>query len=950
VQVLKEGPRVGIYALCLDADERLLPEECSAVVVQTGPSTVTVRQQRLEVVSDARVDLVPAPWFARVSRALAPVRDVTDDGAETALPNGCRLLDVLELEPPTGRGVMDVWLRGGRTTEAVVGMSMDGAFSLDLRRDGPHALIAGTTGAGKSELLQTLVASLAVANRPDAMTFVLVDYKGGSAFKDCVDLPHTVGMVTDLDTHLVERALESLAAELHRREHILAAAGAKDIEDYTDLGAKDSSLAPLPRLAIVIDEFASMVRELPDFVAGLVNIAQRGRSLGIHLVLATQRPSGVVSPEIRANTNLRIALRVTDKSESSDVIDAPDAALIAKTTPGRAYVRLGHSSLVPFQAGRVGGRRPGAVSSVTERPVPWFVPLEWNRLGHPLPTRPRAAEVETDAAATDLGALVAAVREANDAMGIPAQHSPWLPALTGTVRLGELPPYEGPERPLPPVPWAVADFPGEQARRSEVIDFATLGHKYVIGSARSGRTQALRTIAAAVADALSSQDVHLYGIDCGSGGLLPLTALPHCGAVVQRTQVDRVTRLLTRLVDEVTRRQEVLAQGGFASLTEQRSAVAPADRMPHVLLLLDRWEGYLSSLSELDGGKLHTLMMTLLNEGASAGIHLMISGDRSLGSYRLAALTEDKLVLRMADKTDYSSVGLNARTLPDSVPDGRGFQPDGNIETQIAVLDGPITGQGQAAAITALGELTTARDAGVPRSHRPFRIDVLPIRLSYAEALRYAGDLSDRPPLWALLGVGGDDLDAYGPDLSLTPVFVLGGPSRSGKSTALVTMTRSLLERGTPVVLIAPRVSPLRDLADTPGVRGCLTADVLLNEDLLPLLEQPGPLVVVMDDAELHKESRAADTLKAYMRTAADAGRALVIGGGVNELAAGYTGWHADARKQRAGALICPQAPTDGDLIGVRLPRSIVGEPVKPGRVHLSTPTGLLTLAVPHQD
>ncbi len=128
------------------------------------------------------------------------------------------------------------------------------------------------------------------------MTFVLVDYKGGSAFKDCVKLPHTVGMVTDLDAHLVERALESLGAELKRREHILAAADAKDIEDYQDLVRRDPSHPPVPRLLIVIDEFASMVRDLPDFVTGLVNIAQRGRSLGIHLLLATQRPSGVVSP------------------------------------------------------------------------------------------------------------------------------------------------------------------------------------------------------------------------------------------------------------------------------------------------------------------------------------------------------------------------------------------------------------------------------------------------------------------------------------------------------------------------------------------------------------------------------------------------------------------------------------------------------------------------------
>ncbi len=241
-----------------------------------------------------------------------------------------------------------------RTTEVVIGESLDGPFAFDLRRDGPHGLVAGTTGSGKSELLQTIVASLAATNTPEGMNFVLIDYKGGAAFRDFAPLPHTVGMVTDLDTHLVERALESLGAELRRREHLLAEAAAKDIEDYVERLGRGEPLPPMPRLLIVIDEFASLVRELPDFVTGLVNIAQRGRSLGIHLILATQRPTGVVSNDIRANTNLRIALRVTDSSESTDVIDAGDAAQIQKSTPGRGYIRLGAGALLPFQSGRVG--------------------------------------------------------------------------------------------------------------------------------------------------------------------------------------------------------------------------------------------------------------------------------------------------------------------------------------------------------------------------------------------------------------------------------------------------------------------------------------------------------------------------------------------------------------------------------------------------------------------
>jgi DNA segregation ATPase FtsK/SpoIIIE, S-DNA-T family len=295
---------------------------------------------------------------------------------------------VLDLEPPSADRIAGLWRANGRTTAAPIGESATGTFSVDMKKDGPHALVAGTTGSGKSELLQSIIASLAVGNRPDAMTFVLIDYKGGAAFKDCVDLPHTVGMVTDLDGHLTERALQSLNAELKRRELLLGAVGAKDVEDYWDtvdhpefVPPPGFAVDPMPRTILIIDEFASLVEELPEFVTGLVGIAMRGRSLGVHLILATQRPSGVVSPVIRANTNLRIALRVTDDAESTDVIDARDAARIAKSTPGRAYARTGFSALTAFQAGRVGGRRPGAVAG----PPPAFAGVvDWERLDAPI--------------------------------------------------------------------------------------------------------------------------------------------------------------------------------------------------------------------------------------------------------------------------------------------------------------------------------------------------------------------------------------------------------------------------------------------------------------------------------------------------------------------------------------------------------------------------------------
>ena len=220
--------------------------------------------------------------------------------------------------------------------------------AIDLVRDGPHALVAGTTGSGKSELLRTMVASIAADAGPDDVTFVLIDYKGGATFDACRDLPHTVGVVTDLDERLAARAIRSLDAEIRRRERALRDAGAVDLADYRRAPRRDGR-APLPRLVVVIDEFAALAVELPTFLSSLVGVAQRGRSLGIHLVLATQRPAGVVSDDIRANTNLRIALRLNDRHDAIDVVGSAAPAALPRSLPGRAVLRLGPEELVTFQ-------------------------------------------------------------------------------------------------------------------------------------------------------------------------------------------------------------------------------------------------------------------------------------------------------------------------------------------------------------------------------------------------------------------------------------------------------------------------------------------------------------------------------------------------------------------------------------------------------------------------
>ncbi|MFJ8111289.1 FtsK/SpoIIIE domain-containing protein [Streptomyces sp. NPDC096132] len=949
IQILRDGPAVGVYALCADDEARLLPEECQAVAV-AGPDGVRVERTGSDPVDGVLTDAPSRAWSVGVARALAPLRDMGDDAEENLLPTAVRLLDVLGHEPPAPDAVAAGWVVGGRSTRAVLGEGVDGPFSVDLSADGPHALIAGTTGSGKSELLQTLVASLAVANRPDELTFVLVDYKGGSAFAECADLPHTVGMVTDLDTHLVERALTSLGAELRRREHVLAEAAAKDLDDYTEKRLRRPELAPLPRLVLVIDEFASMVRELPDFVSGLVNIAQRGRSLGIHLILATQRPSGAVTADIRANTNLRIALRTTDTGESRDIIDAPDSGQLSPRTPGRAYARLGHAALLPFQTGRIGGRRPDPSASEEDRPAPVLTELHWEDLGDPLP-RPAVAERAVQPV-TDLSVLVEAVRGAAARLAVPPARRPWLPPLPASLTLDLLTPPAPEELPpgrLAPVPYGMVDIPAEQAQRALVFDLDTMGHLHIIGSPRSGRSQTLRTLAAALAGTHGCADLHLYGLDCGNGALQALTALPHCGAVVDRGQAERVVRLLSRLTGEVGRRRALLGRQGVADLTELRRTLPEEERPPHVVLMVDRFEAFERDYAAYDQGSVMDAMTLLMREGASVGVHLVPAGDRILSQSRYSSTTEDKLVLRLNDRGDYAMVGLSSRSVPEDLPAGRALRPRDTTTAQIALIDGDDPGgAAQARALAALAERTGRRDAGVPEARRPFRVDVLPDRLSFEEALERRP--AQTSPLWALVGVGGDELSAQGTDLSVVPSFVIGGPPRSGRSTVLLTMARSLTDAGTKIVVIAPRTSPLRALAGQPGVVGVFTdSDVEVADFRAALGKVDSPAgAILVDDAEMMINSELDNDLAALARGSAGDGWGLVVAGNNEVLLGGLSGWQALVRRNRCGALLAPRSASDGELVGARVPRGLLGEDCEPGRAHLQLGDGrFLTVRVP---
>ena len=681
-QVLATARLSGISAVCIGETERELPEECAAVVSfdPRNPGYLAVRGT--ETTGLVLADQVSPGWADRVARSLAPLRDISREDGQAAIPASARLLDLLGLPDPSAEAVLARWQRYGRTTAVPIGIGADGPVTVDIRADGPHALIAGTTGAGKSELLQTLIASLAAANRPDAMTFVLIDYKGGSAFKDCARLPHTVGMVSDLDGHLTERALASLAAELRRREEILLHAGAKDIEDYWETAAgrrRPGAARRCPRLVLVIDEFASLVAELPDFVTGLVGIAQRGRSLGVHLILATQRPAGVVSADIRANTNLRIALRVTDAAESVDVIDAPDAARIAKSTPGRCYVRSGAAApgrgavgpdrrAAPrLRAGPAAGR-PGRAGAVARARAAGLVRGSGRRAGA---GRRRARDRPVGPGRRDRR------RGPQARPGRAAQ--PVAGAAAGAAHAGR-DPRSGRPRPVPgevaPVPFGLTDVPARQAREPLTLDLAQGGHLVVAGAPRVGPVHgAAHHRRLGRGRRLPGGRAHLRDrlrlrLAAAAG---PAAALRRGGQPGPdrpgRAAAGQAARPRSR------RRQQLLAADGLRRAWPSSGRTPPTrqQRLPWMLLLLDWWEGYFAAFEQYDYGRLIESMLQMLREGAAVGLRAVVTTDRTALMGQVGTVFERRMVLGLADRDDASYAGhQRQRAMPGAPAAGPG--------------------------------------------------------------------------------------------------------------------------------------------------------------------------------------------------------------------------------------------------------------------------------------
>ena len=500
-------------------------------------------------------------------------------------------------------------------------------LNLHEKAHGPHGLIAGTTGSGKSETIQSYILSLAVNFHPHDVAFLLIDYKGGGMANLFKDLPHLLGTITNLDGAQSMRALASINAEIHRRERLFGQYGVNHINQYQKKFKLGEATEPLPHLFLISDEFAELKVNQPDFIKELVSIARVGRSLGVHLILATQKPSGVVDDQIWSNSRFKLALKVADRGDSMEMLRTADAAEITQT--GRAYLQVGNNEVYElFQTAWSGADyQPEKDQLGIEDHTIYLINElgQYEVLNQDLSGLDMAEEIKE--VPTELDVIVQEINHLHQQEGIAAVAQPWLPPLKERITLDELDkvvPIEAwQKRTAPSVLIGVADIPQAQKQEAVAIDLSKDGNILLYGSPGTGKTTFLQTAAMDLARKQSPENLTMYLLDFGTNGLAPLTQLPHVADSLLLDQTEKIQKFIRIINRELDRRKKLLSEHGVGTIALYREVTGKQE--PTMVILMDSYESMKDEPYETD---LFKLFMRISREGLSIGVHLIITASR----------------------------------------------------------------------------------------------------------------------------------------------------------------------------------------------------------------------------------------------------------------------------------------------------------------------------------
>ncbi|MBE6574723.1 MAG: type VII secretion protein EssC [Ruminococcaceae bacterium] len=609
---------------------------------------------------------------------------VKQEKGKASVPDRVTFLDMYRVGNVDALEITNHWGTNSsdKSLAAPIGLKAGGEiFSLDIHEKyhGCHGLVAGTTGSGKSEFLQAYILSMMVNYSPNEVAFVLVDFKGGDMARPFLKSPHLAATISNLSGNTLRRALVSLEAEVKSRQNLFNRSAEQLGVDKIDINSyhkhfKDKKLKqPLPHLIIVIDEFAQLKSQHPEFMAKLVDIAQVGRSLGIHLILATQRPSGVVDPQIWSNSKFKVCLKVLDKQDSMDMINHPEAALIKQ--PGRAYVQVGYDEIFEqIQSGYSGADYVAQAAYVDEESVSVNL-VNWP--AEKIRTAKRQT-AEQKGGRTQLEETVAIIAANGESMGLRVRQL-WLPPLPTEIRLEDC---TGDDFVFSPDRWDTADYgeiicgtvdlPERQEQRPYAVDFLQRGHLAIYGSSGVGKSTLVQTLVFSLTMRYSPEMFHLFVLDFDGSSLAGLTAMPHCAGYAAEGDDAGVENLLRTLQEIINTRRELFARHHCANYTSYLSGTG--EKLPMILLVLDNYAAFREKMYRSED-----MLVQLVSAARSCGIFLVVTGN-SKGAiyYKITEQIAEKIVLNMNDSGAYRDI-LN---LPTPI------LPEQNRGRALAVVEG----------------------------------------------------------------------------------------------------------------------------------------------------------------------------------------------------------------------------------------------------------------------
>lgn len=657
--------------------------------------------------------------FARLLRTLDHQTGMTN-----SIPESVTFLEMMNVKDADELHIVDRWMESESSKSLAVPIGLKGKddlvnLNLHEKAHGPHGLLAGTTGSGKSEFLQTYILSLSVHFHPHEVAFLLIDYKGGGMAQPFKTLPHLLGTITNIEgsVNFTNRALASIRSELKRRQRLFDRYSVTHINDYTSLVKQQLAEEPLPHLFLISDEFAELKNEEPDFIRELVSAARIGRSLGVHLILATQKPGGVIDDQIWSNARFKVALKVQDANDSKEILKNADAASI--TVTGRGYLQVGNNEVydlfqsawsgAPYQSEHTGGEDEIAI--VTDLGL--------------IPLSNIAAKENKRKGLSEIEAIVAKIKETQETYSIEELKSPWLPPLAERLyKKGFTSEIQD------QIAIALIDEPEKHSQSPYYYRMMEDGNLGIFGSTSYGKSTTVLTLLLNIAENYSPEEVHYYLMDFGNGSLLPLKQLPHTAEFFLMEEGRKMEKFMRMVRDEIARRKQLLQQLEVGNIKLYNHVAEK--KLPLIFVVVENFDFIKDEMPDFE-----TYFNQFVRDGQSLGIYMIFTATR-ISSIRQAVMNnlKTKIVHYLMDHSEAYTILGKTTLVPEAIPGRAIIKKDEANFSQILL---PANGENDFEMIEGIKETVKSLKEKYQDNEGPSPIPMLPPNLTMTHLTKYSG-------------------------------------------------------------------------------------------------------------------------------------------------------------------------------------------------------------------